>query len=139
VRTASLDDVSAVLDLLAAAAEWSAARGQPNWPARFPTRLISEAADADAGYVHRLAVVRAHAGRGLGSRLLDWADEQVWARDRTWLRIDVVTDYRRLRRYYESAGFLHRRDVAGEFVMRDGTRRPWTTSLYERSSIRKTG
>jgi hypothetical protein len=64
--------------------------------------------------------------------------EQVRARDRAWLRIDVVTDNRQLRRYYESAGFLHRRDVAGEFVMRDGTRRPWTTSLYERSSIRKT-
>jgi GNAT superfamily N-acetyltransferase len=160
-----------VLDLLALAAEWSAARGQPNWPDRFPTRLITAAAeagelfvaefdgsigatlqlqwsdpffwgetdaDADAGYVHRLAVVRAHAGRGVGSRLLEWADEQIRARDRAWLRIDVVTGNRPLRDYYESAGFVHRRDLAGEHVTRAGTRRPWKTSLYERSSNPKT-
>lgn len=170
VRPASIDDASEVLDLLAAAAEWAAARGQPNWPARFPTRLITNAiergelfvaeidgltvatlnvqwsdprfwgatdADADAGYVHRLAVRRTHAGRGLGSRLLDWADEQVRARGRSWLRIDVVSGNDPLRRYYGAVGFVHRRDVEGEFVTSDGTRRPWKTSLYERACNQK--
>ena len=89
---------------------------------------------ADAGYVYRLAVDRAHAGRGFGLRLLDWADEQIRARARARLRVDVVTGNGPLRDYYESAGFAHRRDLAGEFVARDGTRRPWQTSLYERSA-----
>jgi GNAT superfamily N-acetyltransferase len=95
-------------------------------------------ADADAGYVHRLAVVRAHAGRGMGVRLLDWADEQIRARERAWLRIDVVTGNRPLRDYYESAGFVHRGDLAGEFVRRDGSPFAWQTSLYERSTNRAT-
>jgi GNAT superfamily N-acetyltransferase len=94
-------------------------------------------ADADAGYVHRLAVRRDHAGRGMGVRLLDWADEQVRARGRSWLRIDVVSGNLSLRRYYEAVGFGHRRDIEGELVERDGTHRAWKTSLYERSSIAK--
>jgi GNAT superfamily N-acetyltransferase len=36
----------------------------------------------DAGYVHRLAVRRSCAGRGIGYRLLDWADGQVRAKRR---------------------------------------------------------
>ena len=86
----------------------------------------------DAGYVHRLAVRRSHAGQGLGYRLLDWSDEQVRARGRELLRIDVVSDNAPLRGYYEQVGFAHQRDVEGEEVSRDGTRRPWRTSLYER-------
>ena len=159
-----------VLDLLAEAAEWTAARGHPNWPARFSTRLITKAidagelfvaeidsrtvatlqlqwsdprfwgdidADADAGYVHRLAVRRTDAGHGLGARLLDWADQQIRARDRSWLRIDVVSGNAPLRRYYESVRFLYRHDVEGEFVTNDGERRRWKTSLYERASDRR--
>lgn len=157
-----------VLDVLSEAAEWMDSRGRPNWPARFPTRLIASAAaagelfvveiggapvatltlqwsdprfwgnptlgdeDDDAGYVHRLAVRRAHAGHGLGYRLLDWADGAVRATGRSRLRLDVVSDNERLRRYYEGAGFVHQRDVDGEFVLPGGTRRPWRTSLYER-------
>jgi GNAT superfamily N-acetyltransferase len=90
-------------------------------------------ADADAGYVHRLAVRRARAGSGMGHRLLEWADEQVRARGRGWSRLDVVTGNRPLRAYYEAAGFVHVRDIEGQFAMRDGTRRSWQTSLYERA------
>jgi GNAT superfamily N-acetyltransferase len=88
--------------------------------------------EPNAGYVHRLAVRRSHAGFGVGYRLLDWADERVRARDRALLRLDVVTDNAPLRGYYEQAGFAHQRDVEGEQVLPDGTRRPWRTSLYER-------
>jgi GNAT superfamily N-acetyltransferase len=89
--------------------------------------------DADAGYVHRLAVRRDHAGAGLGYQLLDWADERVRANGRALLRLDVVSDNRPLRDYYAAAGFAHRRDVSGEFELQDGTRRGWQTSLYERA------
>jgi ribosomal protein S18 acetylase RimI-like enzyme len=86
----------------------------------------------DAGYVHRLAVRRAHAGRGLGHRLLEWADEQAIARGCEFLRLDVVSDNAPLRGYYEQVGFAHQRDVEGEEHLPDGTRWAWRTSLYER-------
>jgi GNAT superfamily N-acetyltransferase len=91
-----------------------------------------DGADDRAGYVHRLAVRRAHAGTGLGARLLGWADDQVRAAGRTRLRLDVVSDNAPLRRYYERAGFAHVRDLEGEAVLDDGTRETWRTSLYER-------
>lgn len=154
-----------MLDLLAEAAAWTAARGHPNWPARFSERLIASAVatgelfvaeaageavatltlqssdprfwgeaalNTDAGYLHRLAVRRVHAGRGLGYRLLDWCDGYLRAHGRACLRLDVVTDNAPLRRYYEAVGFVHCREVEGELVLADGTRRPWRTSLYER-------
>jgi hypothetical protein len=55
------------------------------------------------------------------------------ARARSALRLDVVSDNRPLRGYYEAVGFTHCRDVTGEFVKRDGTRQEWQTSLYERA------
>jgi GNAT superfamily N-acetyltransferase len=89
--------------------------------------------DETAGYVHRLAVRRVHAGGRLGHRLLDWADEHVLTNGRGLLRLDVVSGNRRLRDYYEGVGFAHCRDLTGEFTHRDGTREAWQTSLYERA------
>jgi GNAT superfamily N-acetyltransferase len=88
--------------------------------------------DGRAGYVHRLAVRRAHAGSGLGARLLGWADEQVREAGRDRLRLDVVSDNGPLRRYYERSGFAYRRDMTGEGTAPDGTTQTWRTSLYER-------
>jgi GNAT superfamily N-acetyltransferase len=165
VRPASVDDVDAVLDLLADAAAWTAAIGHANWPARFPRGLVEANAEAGelylasrageivgtlalqwsdayfwgdagedgrAGYVHRVVVRRPYARAGLGAQLLAWADDEVRARDRCFLRLDVVSHNEPLRRYYEGAGFAHVRDVSGEWTARDGTRRAWRTSLYER-------
>jgi GNAT superfamily N-acetyltransferase len=92
-----------------------------------------EGEDALAGYVHRVVVRRSHAGVGLGARLLGWAADQIRAQGRSLLRLDVVSDNEPLRRYYESTGFAHVRDVCGEWTARDGSRRAWRTSLYERS------
>ncbi len=153
-----------MVELLAQAAQWTAARGFPNWPRRFaPDRIAVSAAKRElfvaefdgvvvatltlqwhdprfwgdvgaerAGYVHRLAVRRSCAGRGLGYQLLNWADEQVQAKGGTWLRLDVATDNGRLRRHYDAARFVHCRDVEGEDVSPDGTAKLWRTSLYER-------
>jgi len=88
--------------------------------------------DGRAGYVHRVVVRRAHAGAGLGAQLLAWAEDQVRARGRAALRLDVVSHNAPLRRYYEGAGFEHVRDVSGDWTRRDGTTYEWHTSLYER-------
>ena len=88
--------------------------------------------DEQAGYVHRVAVRRTHAGAGLGVRLLSWADGEIRARGRSLLRLDVVSHNASLRRYYENSGFAHVRDATGVWTSRDGTCRSWSTSLYER-------
>lgn len=55
-------------------------------------------------YVHRLAVRRAHAGKGWGARLLAWASQEAIALKRNFVRLD--TEPRpALLRLYEGAGF----------------------------------
>jgi ribosomal protein S18 acetylase RimI-like enzyme len=76
-----------------------------------------------AGYVHAIAVRRAYAGRGLGEQLLDWAEEQVAAAGREFLRLDCMSDNSVLREYYERLGFEPR----GEAVFRD-----FTATRFER-------
>ncbi|MBB2912297.1 ribosomal protein S18 acetylase RimI-like enzyme [Streptosporangium becharense] len=62
-------------------------------------------------YVHKLAVARAHAGRGLGEALLDWAGLRVLARGRRWLRLDCAKDNPGLQDYYRDRRFAHVRTV----------------------------
>jgi GNAT superfamily N-acetyltransferase len=65
----------------------------------------------DAGYVHRLAVRRRHAGEGWGRRLIDWAEERVAERGRPLLRLDCVAANSGLVRYYSGLGFRRVGDV----------------------------
>lgn len=84
----------------------------------------------DAGYVHRLAVRRSHAG--IGRPLLDWADAVVGKR-RAYLCVDVMSENVRLRRYYERLGFHRVREISGPASHPHGaTDTPWTATLYER-------
>jgi ribosomal protein S18 acetylase RimI-like enzyme len=71
----------------------------------------------DAGYVHALAVRRTHGGRGLGARLLDWAEAEVVARGRAFLRLDCLAENDALRRYYEQLGFEPRGEVAVDDIV----------------------
>jgi GNAT superfamily N-acetyltransferase len=132
-----LPDVLAVLD---EAAAWLRERGVEQWPARFDPSWVEgavrrgetwlavaggtaagtvtldladpvwdEAPAADALYVHRMAVRRAAAG--LGAVILDWAAGVAREQGRAALRLDCVASNRRLRGYYEAAGFAHRGDA----------------------------
>jgi GNAT superfamily N-acetyltransferase len=92
----------------------------------------------DAGYVHALAVRRAHAGRGIGASLLDWAGEQVAGAGREYLRLDCLAGNAELRRYYERHGFELRGEVAvDDFTSALYERRCWTTTTagVERPSM----
>ncbi len=129
------DEVLAVLDESAA---WLVAQGVRQWPGRFERAWIEPAIlrgetwlvevegevaatvtldwadalwedDGQAGYVHRMAV-RRHAA-GLGAEVLRWAADVTRAAGRSFLRLDCVASNRRLRAYYESAGFAYRGDV----------------------------
>ncbi len=59
----------------------------------------------DAGYVHKLAVRRDFAGQKLGEYLLQWAEAQIQARGRPYVRLDCERDNPIINRYYQGAGF----------------------------------
>jgi predicted N-acetyltransferase YhbS len=65
----------------------------------------------DALYVHKLAVARAHAGRGFGTAVIRWADRRAASLGRRFLRLDCLGDSAGIRRYYEQLGFEHRGDL----------------------------
>ncbi|GII55159.1 hypothetical protein Pth03_35480 [Planotetraspora thailandica] len=65
----------------------------------------------DALYVHKLAVSRAYAGRGLGGALLGWACGLAAAEGLPWLRLDCAKDNPRLQAFYRKHGFRHVRTV----------------------------
>lgn len=72
--------------------------------------------DGSAGYTHGLLVDRRHKGRGLGRRLLAFAEEHIRDRGRCLARLDTRSTNASLRAYYREAGY---REV-GEQVFDDG-------------------
>jgi protein-tyrosine phosphatase len=65
----------------------------------------------DAAYLHKLAVRPDFRGRGLGARVVEWAERRAAAAGRTYLRLDCKRNDPRIRGYYERLGFEHRGDV----------------------------
>ena len=66
--------------------------------------LLGSGEDA---YVHRLAVRRSFARRGVGGALLDWAARHAAALGRRQLRLDCDHHRQRLRAFYERSGFRY--------------------------------
>ena len=87
-----------------------------------------------AVYVHRLVVRRSHAGRGIGGQLLAWAGERAAEAGRFLVRLDCMTENAGLRGYYETLGFRHQGDIAGDNPppFNSDFRPRWRTSLYEK-------
>ena len=69
------------------------------------TLFWPEANPGEAFYVHRLAVARKFAGRGLAHAMLEWAEEEARAMGRAFLRLDCVPRPK-LVALYQSAGFV---------------------------------
>jgi len=65
----------------------------------------------DAAYLHKFAVRRDFAGRGIGAALVEWAAGQAAAAGRGFLRLDCQRDDPGIRAYYERLGFEYRGDV----------------------------
>jgi GNAT superfamily N-acetyltransferase len=61
----------------------------------------------DAVYLHKLAVRRAFAGRGLGAAVVEWVDEHAASVGREYVRLDCQRDDPGIREYYERLGFEH--------------------------------
>ncbi|HLJ35204.1 MAG TPA: GNAT family N-acetyltransferase [Ktedonobacteraceae bacterium] len=77
----------------------------------------------DALYVHRLALRRAFARKGIGYMLLHWAEGLATHAGKTYLRLDCMADNAALCTYYERDGFICR-GIIGE---------NWKSSIYEKS------
>jgi GNAT superfamily N-acetyltransferase len=78
----------------------------------------------DSVYLHKLAVRRAFAGRGLGTQIVDWVEREAASAGRKFVRLDCIRDNPGIRAYYERLGFEHRGD-------RDHPRVP--VALFERA------
>ena len=62
------------------------------------------AAPGEAFYIHRLAVARKHAGGGYAHAMLQWAESEVRAKGRLFLRLDCEPR-EKLLALYRNAGF----------------------------------
>ena len=77
----------------------------------------------DAAYVHRIAIRRAWAGKGLGRQLLQWAESTAAAAGKTFLHLDCMAENSALCEYYERANFLCCGELEGK---------GWRVRLYEK-------
>ena len=162
VRTAAPDDIDAVADILAEVSAWLRTKGIRQWPARFPADFFDGyvrrgelyvatigneivgtvtlqwrdppfwGERQDAGFVHRLAVRRTHAG--CGRTLLDWAEQQAVQQGRSFLCLDTLSSNTRLRRYYEELGFRAVGEISGPADHpTDPALGRWRAVLYEKA------
>ncbi len=162
IRPAGPEDVDVAGEILAEASAWLQARGIVQWPARFPAEFLTASAGrgelyvaaideeivatvtlqwadpmfwgdrTDAGFVHRLAVRRTHAG--VGPAIVEWAEAATLARGRSYLCLDTLSSNTRLRQYYERMGFR----LVGEIVgpaehLTDPALGTWRAVLYEKA------
>ena len=70
-----------------------------------------EVPDLDSAFVHRIAVLRSHAGRGVAQQIIAYAKELARQAERQYLRLDCLADQPKLCGLYESAGFVRCDDV----------------------------
>lgn len=67
----------------------------------------------DSGYVHKIAVRPAYAGQSIGREMLKWAETAARKAEKMFLRLNCLAVDRKIRDYYERAGFVYISDVAG--------------------------
>ncbi len=74
----------------------------------------------DSAFIHRLAVRRNYAGRGVSTALLRWAADYARSMGRQYLRLDCDAERARLRNLYERVGFRFHsfRHVGSYYVAR---------------------
>src|SRR5450432_2822984 len=59
----------------------------------------------DAGYVHKLAIVRAAAGQHIGAEMLKWGEGLIAEHGRPYARLDCHAENPTINAFYEAAGY----------------------------------
>ena len=74
----------------------------------------------ESAFIHRLAVKRSMAGKGIAHALLEWAKRTARQAGRKYLRLDGDPERQRLCAFYESVGFVRHsvRPIVGYVVAR---------------------
>ncbi len=67
--------------------------------------------DTPALYLHTLAVNAAFSGKGIGSQILNWAEDYALQHDKPLLRLDTAADNPFLVTYYDKAGFMNKGQI----------------------------
>ena len=80
-----------------------------------------EIVEEDAVYVYTVAVRRASADQGFGSRMLEWAADRAASLGRKYVRLDCMADNAFLARYYVRAGFEERGEIEARLPAPFGT------------------
>lgn len=70
-------------------------------PNEWDVDVWGEEAGDDVAYLHRLAVHRDFAGKGIGASLLDWAENAMRTSGKKSIRFDCIADNEGLTRYYQ--------------------------------------
>lgn len=122
-ETGELDPERTLAEIEAGQYQLAEVGGEPVGTFRF--QLVDEEfwPDIDPGdsaFVHRLAVRRTCAGRGVSTAMLRWACDRTDSLGRRWLRLDCDAHRHRLGAFYEQFGFTRHSDrqVGPYFVTR---------------------
>jgi ribosomal protein S18 acetylase RimI-like enzyme len=59
----------------------------------------------DAGYIHKLAIVRAAAGQHIGAEMLTWGEGLIAEHGRRFARLDCHAENPTINAFYEAAGY----------------------------------
>lgn len=68
--------------------------------------IFGEDPEEDSVYLHRLAVLPVHMGKGLGNGILNWIEDNI-STDKTYLKLDCVADNGKLNQFYLDNGFQY--------------------------------
>jgi ribosomal protein S18 acetylase RimI-like enzyme len=59
----------------------------------------------DAGYIHKLAIMRSVAGQQIGAQMVSWAESLIMQHGRPYARLDCHAENPAINRFYQSAGY----------------------------------
>lgn len=63
---------------------------------------------SDSILIHRLAISRTESGKGLGSKIIEWVENEVdYPSNKSFIRLDCVGENKKLNDYYKSRGFTY--------------------------------
>jgi GNAT superfamily N-acetyltransferase len=74
----------------------------PQWIDRLIWGEISD----NSTYLHKLAIIRAYAGKGFGSKIIQWSELKTMELGKNYLRLDCMAENPDLNKYYQTHGFL---------------------------------
>jgi len=76
-----------------------------------------EVPEDESMYIHKLAVRRKFAGKGVSGAMIDWVKEQAILKKIKFVRLDCIANRDRLCRMYEKHGFIKKdeRQVFGKY------------------------